>query len=207
MITGQITLYPKFEMNKDLQYKELKNLTTYINIPCHTTDGIEIYITLSEELYNLYSEQIMLNKWGDNHKFRVWGEIRSISEATAKAGLSNLYIRVNDMKPDYSDKNVNLFWINAHGTKTSIEDVDSKYFWVAANKSILNKNEKRNKPSYCFLKTDKNNDYKNKDIIQGNVRLSYDEDKQLYLEELYTVKSSTCRKLVEHFMPEYKNAI
>ena len=205
MITGQLTLYPRFGKET---YVESKTKRRYRHLPCVTSDGIHIHITITEEDYNNYIEDIMCNEWENSKKFRVWGEIRSVSEVSHGYGLSNLYMRVELMVPDNSDKTVNLFSINAHGTKRNDLESDDlhNYFYIAANKNILNNIEKINKPSYGYLQTNKKTEYQNKDIIQGNVRL-IEINGEIRLESLHTVSFTSCRKLVEAFLPKYKKVV
>lgn len=198
MISGILSLYPKFGKET---YTETKTKESYRHLPAVTEDGINICITLTEDMYNKHIEAIMLNDWKNINKFIVWGELRSTNEATTSAGLTNLYMRVDYMIPDNKDTNFNLFSLNAHGTKTKNEESDElhNYFYVAANKNILNTKEKRNKPSYSYLRTGKRVKYEDKDIIQGSVKLIY-ADEKLTLEAIHTVGFSSCRKLVNAFL-------
>ena len=204
MISGVLTVYPKFGKET---YVESKTKMNYRHLPAVTADGINLYITITEEMYDKYIDDIMCNNWDNTNPFRVWGEIRSVNETTEGFGLSNLYLRVELMIPEYSNKNVNLFSINAHGTKTN--DLDSSdshnMFYIAANKAILNQKEKRNKPSYGYLQTPKNEKYLEKDIVQGNVKLA-EVDGELVLKSLHTVGFTSCRKLAEAFLPEFSVA-
>lgn len=204
MITGVITLYPKFGKET---YVESKTKENYRHLPCITTNGVNIHITITEEMYDMYIEKIMENEWGNVNKFIVWGEIRSTNEITEGYGLSNLYIRVDLMSLATEDKNINLFSLNAHGTKTicNLNDDLHNYFYVAANKNILNQYEKRNKPSYGYLQTNKKVQYLDKDIIQGSVEL-IEVDGEVRLRALHTVPYTSCRKLVEAFLVNYKEA-
>lgn len=198
MISGILSLYPKFGKET---YTETKTKESYRHLPAVTEDGINICITLTEDMYNKHIEDIMLNDWKNINKFIVWGELRSTNETTTSAGLTNLYMRVDYMIPDNKDTNFNLFSLNAHGTKTKNEESDElhNYFYVAANKNILNTKEKRNKPSYSYLRTGKRVKYEDKDIIQGSVKLIY-ADEKLTLEAIHTVGFSSCRKLVNAFL-------
>lgn len=198
MISGILSLYPKFGKET---YIETKTKENYRHLPAVTEEGLNICITITEDMYNKYIEDIMVNDWENTNKFIVWGELRSTNEATTSAGLTNLYMRVDFMIPDNKDTNFNLFSLNAHGTKTKNEESDElhNYFYVAANKNILNTKEKRNKPSYSYLRTGKRVKYEDKDIIQGSVKLIY-ADEKLTLEAIHTVGFSSCRKLVNAFL-------
>ena len=198
MITGILSIYPKFGKET---YVEAKTKENYRHLPCVTPDGVNLYITITEEMYNKYIEDIILNDWENTNKFIAWGELRSINETTEDCGLTNLYMRVDFMIPDSSENNLNLFSLNSHGTKTKDEESDNlyNYFYVAANKNILNQKEKRNKPSYSYLKTPKNIHYLDKDIIQGNVKL-IETNGELKLEAIHTVGFTSCRKLVDAFL-------
>lgn len=204
MISGILSVYPKFGKET---YVESKTKELYRHLPCVTPDGVNIHITITEKMYNRYIEDIMANVWENSKKFLVWGELRSVNEITEGYGLSNLYLRADHMMPD-NDENYhsNLFSINSHGTKTSYESDDCNYFWVAANKNILNQEEKKRKPSYGYLKTSKSLKYQDKDIIQGNVKL-IEVDGEVRLEALHTVGFTSCRKLVEAFLPKYQKSI
>lgn len=198
MISGVLSLYPKFGKET---YTETKTKENYRHLPAVTEDGLDIYITITEDMYNKYIEDIIFNDWKNTNKFIVWGELRSTNETTTNMQLTNLYMRVDFMIPDDKDTNFNLFSLNSHGTKTKREDIDDlhNYFYIAANKNILNTKEKRNKPSYSYLKTNKRVQYKDKDIIQGSVKL-VENDGILMLEAIHTVGFSSCRKLVNAFL-------
>lgn len=204
MISGVLTLYPRFG-NKG--YVESITKEGFRHLPCVTTNGVNIYITITDEMYQMYNADIANNNWGNTTKFRVWGEIKSVNEVTEGYGLSNLYMRVNLMLIDKSDKTANVFSINAHGTKTIDEESDElyNYFYVAANKNILNQYEKRNKPSYGYLQTSKKVHYKDKDIIQGTIKL-IEVNEEIRLLAVHTVGFSSCRKLVEAYLPKYQEA-
>lgn len=197
MISGVLTLYPKFGKET---YIETKTKQNYRHLPAVTEDGINVCITITEDMYNQYCDQIMVNDWENTNKFVVWGELRSTNDTTTNTGLTNLYMRVDFMIPDYKNTNFNLFSLNSHGTKTKDEsDELHNYFYVAANKNILNPMEKRNKPSYSFLRTPKRVQYQDKDIIQGTVKL-IENNGHLSLEAIHTVGFSSCRKLVNAFL-------
>lgn len=197
MISGIISVYPRFGKET---YVESKTKQVYRHLPCTTPDGLDIHITVKEEIYLDYIEEINGNVWGNTNLFRVWGEVKSVNHVTEGFGLSNLYLRVDRIEKEEGVP-VNLFSLNGHGTKT-VEDIgNNKYYWIAANKNILNKDEKKNKPTYCYLKTNSNVSYLNKDIIQGTVRL-IQEDNQILLESIYTNSYTSCRKLVEFFIPK-----
>lgn len=198
MISGILTVYPKFGQQT---YTETKTKRSYRHLPCVTEDGVNIYITITEEMYNQHIEDIMMNAWENVNKFVVWGELRSTNDATDNVDLTNLFMRVDFMTLDTNDTNFNLFSLNSHGTKTKDEYSDdlNNYFYIAANKNILNSKEKRNKPSYCYLKTKKNVQYEDKDIIQGTVRV-IEVNGYLTLEAIHTVAFSSCRKLVDAFL-------
>lgn len=196
MISGIITVYPRFGKET---YVEAKTKQIYRHLPCKTPDGVNIHITVKEEVYQKYVEEINSNDWEDSVLFRVWGEIKSVNEVTQGYGLSNLYIRVNRMEIEESNP-VNIFSLNGHGTKTAETLNDKNYYWIAANKTILNQDEKKNKPTYTYLKTNKNIHYSDKDIIQGTVKL-IEVDGQVMLESIHTISYTSCRKLVEFFLP------
>lgn len=198
MISGVLSLYPKFGKET---YTETKTKEQYRHLPAVTEDGLNICITITEDMYNKYIEDIMVNDWINTNKFVVWGEIKSINNTTTSTGLTNLYMRVDFMIPDTKNTNYNLFSISAHGTNTKNEESDEvhNYFFVAANKNILNTKEKRNKPSYSYLRTPKRVKYYDKDIIQGSVKL-IECNGRLMLEAIHTVGFSSCRKLVDAFL-------
>lgn len=199
MISGTITLFPRFGKET---YIEGKTKQQYRHLPCVTHDGLNIHITVTEELYNKYIEAINSNDWGEEAAFRVWGEVKSVNEVTEGYGLSNLYIRVDRMEPETGIP-VNVFSLNGHGTKTSKTQDGFNLHWIAANKNILNQEEKKNKPTYCYLKTKDNVTFEDKDIIQGNVKL-ISIDGELMLESIHTTNYTSCRKLVQFFLPTEK---
>ena len=199
MISGTITLFPRFGKET---YIEGKTKQQYRHLPCVTHDGLNIHITVTEELYNKYIEAINSNDWGEEAAFRVWGEVKSVNEVTEGYGLSNLYIRVDRMEPETGIP-VNVFSLNGHGTKTSKTQDGFNLHWIAANKNILNQEEKKNKPTYCYLKTKDNVTFEDKDIIQGNVKL-ISIDGELMLESIHTTNNTSCRKLVQFFLPTEK---
>lgn len=198
MISGVLSLYPKFGKET---YIETKTKENFRHLPAVTEEGLNICITITEDMYNKYIEDIMVNDWENTNKFVVWGELRSTNDTTTNIGLTNLYMRVDFMIPDTKDTNFNLFSLNSHGTKTKDEESDElhNYFYVAANKNILNTKEKRNKPSYSYLRTPKRVKYEDKDIIQGSVKL-IESNGYLKLEAIHTVGFSSCRKLVNAFL-------
>lgn len=197
MISGMITVFPKFGKET---YIESKTKQQYRHLPCVTHDGLNIHITVTEELYKQHIEVINSNDWGEETAFRVWGEVKSVNEITDGYGLSNLYIRVDRMELE-TGVPVNVFSLNGHGTKTSESHDGFNLHWIAANKNILNQEEKKNKPAYCYLKTKNNVIYEDKDIIQGNVKL-ISIDGTILLESIHTTHYTACRKLVKFFLPQ-----
>lgn len=195
MINGLLTLYPKFGDNT---FKELKSKNIFRNIPCSTDYGFDIYITIREDIYQKYSNDFLENSWGNEKKFIVCGTIKSLTEVTQNSGLSNLYIKADFIEPYDEPFDINLFSVNAHLTKTSFNEEGTNFYRIAANKSILNKNEKMNKSStYCYIKTPL--EFHAQDIMQGSAKI-IQHNNELALEGLHLSMFTGCRELTETFL-------
>lgn len=196
MVTGAITLYPLFG---DKTYVEPTTKKTFRHLPCLSTEGFPIHITVSEDIFNKYMEAIMENDWEATNKFVVWGSVKSVNEVTQGQGLSNIYIRVESMIPTDYNENVNIFSLNGHSTDEFISDNSNNYYWIAANKSIINQDEQKKKPSYMYLMTDKDFTTQDKDILQGTVRI-IEHNNMLMLKAVDVEVYSACRLLAEELL-------
>ena len=198
MVTGAITLYPLFG---DKTYVEPTTKKTFRHLPCLSTEGFPIHITVSEDIFNTYMEAIMENDWNAINKFVVWGSIKSVNEVTQGQGLSNIYIRVESITPTDYKGNVNTFSLTSHATDECISDNSNNYYWIAANKSIINQDEQKKKPSYMYLTTDKDFAVQDKDILQGTVKI-IEHKNMLMLKAVDVEVNSACRLLAEELLED-----
>lgn len=198
MVTGMMIVYPLFG---DKTYVEPTTKKVFRHLPCLSTEGFPIHITISEDMFNSHMEKIMENDWKATNKFVVFGSIKSVNEVTNGQGLSNIYIRVDSMLPTECTDDVNTFSLTGHSTDEFISDDTNYYYWIAANKSIINQDEQKKKPSYMYLMTNKDFKTQDKDILQGNVKI-IEHNNMLMLKAIDVEVYNACRLLAEELLEE-----
>ena len=198
MVTGAITLYPLFG---DKTYVEPTTKKIFRHLPCLSTEGFPIHITISEDIFNKYMEPIMENDWQSINKFVVWGSVKSVNEVTSGQGLSNIYIRVESIIPANDNDNINIFSLTGHSTNEYISDNTNNYYWIAANKSIINQDEQKKKTSYMYLVTKKSFITEDKDILQGTVKIT-EHNNMLMLNAVDVEVYDSCRLLANELLED-----
>lgn len=197
MIPGIISGYLQFTEHT---YNDLRTKQSFRRLVLESDFGFDIDVFVSEELFSKYTTEIKQNGLNSCYKFVIDGEIKSPDARLQSENLTNLYIRAKEIYLDNESK-VNLFYFNGFATRSMTEYGDYKKYKVAANKVIVNSREKRNKTTYADLKTKKNVFFEAKDVLQGSVKLIYEDTpnqgKEILLEAIYIEKNSESTEILK----------